>query len=96
MLSRRNVVAAGRIHHGDAVRRGRADVDVVDADARAADGSELGRRLDDVRRDLRGAADDEGRHASDRPAELFRGEPGPVVDFDSARALEDLEPLLSE
>ncbi len=50
-------VAVRRVHHHDAARGGGAHVDVVDADAGAADHLEVGRRLQQFARHLGGGAD---------------------------------------
>ena len=54
-----DVAAAGRVHHHDAALGGRVDVDVVDADAGAADDAQLVGPRDHVGGHLGGAADDE-------------------------------------
>ena len=52
-----DVVAAGRVHDDDAALGRGVDVDVVDADAGAADHLEILRRVDQLRGDLGAAAD---------------------------------------
>ena len=52
-------VGAGRVHHDDAAVRGGVGVDVVDADAGAADDAQLRRGLQQLGVDLHGGADDE-------------------------------------
>ena len=58
-LRRRRRVAARRVHHDDAALGRGLAVDVVDADAGAADDAQLGRRLDHAPRDLGRRAHDE-------------------------------------
>src|SRR5262249_40006087 len=58
-------LAERRIHHDDAARRGGRDIDIVDADAGAADHLEDLRTLENLRRDLGGGADGQAIEAVD-------------------------------
>src|SRR2546422_3197113 len=62
----------GRVHHGDPFRGRGLDVDVIDADARATDDLEFRRFREDLRSDLRPAADDERIVVRDDLDELLR------------------------
>ena len=79
VLRRREHVRLRRVDHHHAPAGGRLDVDVVEADARPAHHHQLGRGVQDVGRDLRGRADDEGVRVLDRLEQLLRGEPEPDV-----------------
>ena len=84
-------VAEGRVHHHDAALRGGGNIDVVDADAGAADDLQLRRRGDDLRRHLAGGADGEAVILRDGGKQriLVLAEVGEVVDVHPAVA-EDL------
>ena len=70
VLRRRDRVAAGRVHHHDAALRGRLDIDVVDADAGAADDLQPRRRGQRLGRHLRRAADDQRVEVADAGDQL--------------------------
>ncbi len=53
-------IAAGRVHHDDTAARGGLDIDVVDADAGAADDAKLPGAVEQLGRDARGGADQHG------------------------------------
>ena len=84
-------IAERRVHHDDAARRGRRDVDVVDADAGAADDLQAFRLFQHLRGDLGRGADCEPVEAVDRLGKLVLvlAEIGLEVDLDAA-ILEDL------
>src|SRR5690606_31254880 len=86
MLGGGDGVAEGRVHHDDAAARGGGDVDIVDADAGAADHLEVGGGSDQLLRDLGGRADGEAVILADDFEELFLvlAEVGQVVDLDAA------------
>ena len=71
MLRRRDRIAARRIDDDDAARRRRRHVDVVDADASAADDLELRRLVDDVLRHFRCRAHDNGLEIADDVQKLL-------------------------
>ena len=85
-------IAERRVHHDDALGGRRRNVDVVDADAGAADHLEVLRLLQDLRRDLGGRADREAVELADQRGELLLvvAEIGLEVDLDAA-ILEDLD-----
>ena len=74
-------VAAGRVHDDDAALGGGVEVDVVDARAGARDHLQAVRVREGVGRDLRLAAHDEALVASERLAELVRGQARAHVDI---------------
>ncbi len=74
------------------LRRGVGDVDIVDADAGAADHLEVGRRVDDLLGDLGRGADREAIILADDGLQLFRGLAGDLVHLDAAIS-EDLSGL---
>ena len=84
-------IAERRVHHDDALGGRRRDVDIVDADAGAADHLQLGRLLQNLRRHLGGRADGEAVVVADQLGELVLvlAERGLEVDLDAA-ILEDL------
>ena len=87
-------VAARRVDHQDALARGSLDVDVVDADAGAADDTELATRLDDRRGDPCLAAHDERVEVRNSPDQLRLFE---LADYgDLARAAQSLEAVLGQ
>ncbi|MNT15233.1 hypothetical protein D3C72_1502750 [compost metagenome] len=57
MLGRGDRIAEGRVHHDDTTARRGRDIDIVDADAGAADDLEIGRSRDQLLRRLGGRAD---------------------------------------
>jgi hypothetical protein len=81
-------VAIGRVHHDDAAAGGGGDIDIVDADAGAADDFQVGRGGDDLRRDLGGRTDGEPIIGGDGGEQrlLVLAEIGQVVDVDAAVA----------
>ena len=91
MLGGRDRIAERRVHHDDALGGRRRNVDIVDADAGAADHLEVLRLLEDLGRDLGGGADGETVEVADELGELVLvgAELGLEVDLDAA-ILEDL------
>ncbi len=87
----RDRIAERRVHHDDALRRCRGNIDIVDADAGAADHLEMRRLLENFRRDLGGRADRETVVLADDLGELFLvgAELRLEIDLDAA-ILEDL------
>jgi hypothetical protein len=85
-------IAERRVHHDDAPRRRRRNVDIVDADAGAANHFELCRLLQDFRCDLGGGAHREAVELADHRGKLVLvlAEIGLEVDLDAA-ILEDLD-----
>ena len=92
MFGGRDRIAERRVHHDDAPRRRRRNIDVVDADAGAADHFELCRLLQDFRRDLGGGAHRKAVELADHRGKLVLvlAEIGLEVDLDAA-VLEDLD-----
>ena len=84
-------IAERRVHHDDALGRGGGNLDIVDADAGAADHFQPRRLLDDFRGRLGGGADREAVIIADDLGELFLvlAEIGLEIDLDAA-ILEDL------
>ena len=70
VLGGRDDVGLGRVADDDAGRGRRRHVDVVDADARAADHAQLGRARDQRGIDLRGRAHDERLGVGERGREI--------------------------
>jgi hypothetical protein len=73
VLRRRNDVRLGRVRHDDPAAGGRLDVDVVDADAGAADHAQVRAGLDQVRCELRRGADHDRVVAPDDRREVALG-----------------------
>jgi len=84
MLGGGDRVAEGRVHHDDAPRGCRLDVDVVDADARSPDDLELLGRGDDLRGGLGRGSHGETVVGTDDFFELVFGETDVHVDGDAA------------
>src|SRR3546814_14183080 len=63
---------------------GGGDIDVVDTDPGAADDLEIGRRVEDVLRDLGRRTDREAIILADDRLQLFGGLAGDLVDLDAA------------
>ena len=97
MLGRGDRIAEGRVHHDDALLGRRRNVDIVDADAGAADHLEILRRGDDLLGDLARRADGEAIILADdfEQLVLVLAQIGQVVDLD-AIVLEDLDGGLAE
>ena len=72
-----------RVHDLDAARVGGLLVHVVEPDAGAADDLQVCAGVDDVGRDLGGAAHDDGVIGRDGLDQVGRRKTGPLVDFDS-------------
>ncbi|MGY3426582.1 hypothetical protein ACVWZW_007086 [Bradyrhizobium sp. F1.13.4] len=91
VLGSRDRIAERRVHHDDALGRGGGNLDVVDADAGAADHLEIGRLLEDLRGRLGRRADREAVVIADDLGELVLvlAEIGLEVDLDTA-VFEDL------
>ena len=85
-------VAEGRVHHDDALGGRGRDVDIVDADAGAADDLQVLGRGENLRRHLGGRADGEAVIVADDLEQLVLvlAEIGLEVDLDAA-VLEDLD-----
>ena len=66
-----DAVGARRVHHDDAARAGGGNIDVVHAGARAGDGAQLRRSVDQRSGDFRGAAHDDGIGVGEIGDELF-------------------------
>ena len=79
-------VAVRRVHHHDAARGGRFEIDVVDADAGAADHLEIGRRVQQLLRHLGGGAHRQPVVRRDDRAQIGRRKAGLHVDLDAAPA----------
>ncbi len=85
-------IAEGRVHHDDALLGRSRDIDIVDADAGAADDLEVLGRRDDLLGDLGGRADGEAIIVADDLEQLVLvlAEIRQIVDLD-AIVLEDLD-----
>ena len=79
VLGRRQRVGLGRVAHHDPPSRRRRDIHVVDAGAGSADHLEAGAALDQVGRDLGGAAHDDSVVGVDSLRQLVFGPRGSVV-----------------
>jgi hypothetical protein len=92
VFGRRDRVAERRVHDDDAAARGGRDIDIVDADAGAADDLEVGRGGDQLFRRLGGRADGETVIIADDFGKLVLvlAELRLEIDFDAAIA-EDLD-----
>ncbi|MCY1306906.1 hypothetical protein D9M70_567920 [compost metagenome] len=88
----RDRVAEGRVHHDDTAARRSRDIDIVDADAGAADDLEIGRSCNQLFRRLGGRADGKAVIVADDLGELVLvlAELRLEIDFDAAVA-EDLD-----
>ena len=91
MLGRRDRIAERRVHHDDALGGGGRNVDIVDADAGAADHLQALGLLENLRRHLGGRADRKSVETVDQRCEfvLVLAEVGLKIDLDAA-ILEDL------
>ena len=76
VLGRRNRVAVGRIHHHDAARCCRRDIDVIHTHAGATDDAKLLRRIHQLSRDFGFAAHDQGVAIAHRPTQSIRRQAG--------------------
>ena len=92
VLGRGDRIAERRVHHDDAARGRRRNIDIVDADAGAADHLQAFGLFQHLRRDLGGGADRQAVEAVDRRGELVLvlAEIGLEIDLDAA-ILEDLD-----
>ena len=90
MLGGGDGVAERRVHHHDAVRRRRLDVDIVDADAGATDDFQVLRLRQHLGRDLGRRADREAVVVADDGAQLGGFQAGLEVDVAAALG-EDLD-----
>ncbi len=93
VLGGRDAVAGRTVHHDDSAARCRFDIDVVDADARAADHFERRGGVDHFARDASAAANQQRVVGRDYFRQLFRLEPGFDVALQLREALEDFDPL---
>ena len=85
MLGGGDRVAERRVHHDDAASRGGWNVDVVDADAGAANDLQFLRALEQLRRDLGRGANGEPVIVADDLGEFFLVEAWLDVDLNAAR-----------
>ena len=92
VLGSRDRIAERRVHHNDAPARGGGNVDIVDADAGAANHFEIGRGSDQLLGDFRRRADGEAVVAADDFEKCFLvlAQIGQIVDRDTA-ILENLD-----
>src|SRR3954466_3526889 len=90
MFGRGDGVAVRRVHHHDAARGGGTDIDVVDADAGAADDLQVGGGVEQLPRHLGGGADREPVIWPDDGAQVGRRQAGLEVHLDPAPA-EDVD-----
>jgi hypothetical protein len=88
MLGRGHRIAERRVHDHDAARRGRRNVNIVDADAGAADNFQSLGSFQDLGRHFRRRADGEAIVIGDRREQrvLVLTEVGHVIDIDPAIA----------
>src|SRR5690606_20904609 len=86
MLGGGDRVAEGRVHHDDALPRRRRNVDIVDADAGAANHLEVGRRSDQLLGHLGGGTNGEAVILADYFEHLLLvgTDIGKIVDLDAA------------
>ena len=96
MLGGRHRVAGRGVHHDDAATARSRDVDVVDADARAANHSQPVRFLDDPRSDLSCRTDDEAIVVSDDATQLIFTHAGSKLELDTRGLTQDPETRLGE
>ena len=89
VFGRRDRVAVRRVHDDDAAGGGGVDVDVVDADAGAADDFQMRRGAEQVGGDFRRRADRQAVIAADDRFQFVLREAGLHVDVDAA-VFEDL------
>ena len=91
MLGGGDGIAEGRVHDDDALRRGGGNLDIVDADAGAADHLQVRGLFEDLGRHLGGGADGKAVIIADDGGELILvlAEVGLEIDLDAA-ILEDL------
>ena len=92
MFGRRDRIAERRIHHDDASRGRRRNIDIVDADAGAADDLQIGGLFEHLGRDLGRRTDGEPVIIADDCGEFFLvlAEVRLEIDFDAA-LLEDCD-----
>lgn len=92
MFGRRDRIAEGRVHDDDAAARSGRNIDIVDADAGAANDLQVRRRSDDLFRHLGGRADGQTIILADdfEQTVLVFAELRFEIDFDAAVA-EDLD-----
>ena len=84
MLGRGDGVAERRVHHHNAMRRRRLQVDIVDADAGAADDLELLCRFEYFGGDLSRRTDGEPVILANDLEQFLLGKPGLHIGFDTA------------
>jgi len=96
VLGRGHRVALGRIHHDHPSRRRRGQVDVVDADPRAPDHAQRLGRLEQVRRHLGAAADDQSVVPGQDAAQLIGFDACAVIHLDARGGLEQRHALVGE
>ena len=90
VLGRGDGVAVRRVHHHDAAGGGGFDVDIVHADAGAADDFQVGGGVEQFLGDFGGGADGEAVIVADDGAQVGGGEAGFQIDLDAAVA-EDVD-----
>jgi hypothetical protein len=93
VLGRGDGVPARGVHDDDAALACGVDVDVVDPDAGPPDDLEVVGPIDDLLRDLRGAADGKAVVVLDNPLELVGREAGHHVHLEAGGVLQYLDPL---
>ena len=89
-------IRPGDVQDAHAALPRRRPVDVVDAGARAGDPAQLGGRLDQAPRHLRGAAHDPGVDVADERKKLGLGEAAALLDMKAGRLAKDRDGALGE
>src|SRR4051812_1144222 len=92
-LRHRNRVATRRVDDGDSLRGRLGEIDVVGADAGAADDAQLLRALEQLGGKLRGAASDEGVVLADLIEQFLPRARGAFVDDERRLAAQNLYAL---
>ena len=91
VLGGRHDVRRRRVDDEDAARRGRIDVDVVEADASASDDAKTISGVDELRCHCSAAAGDERVRLRDRFQKVGALEAGAVIEIDVVSLTKDLE-----
>jgi hypothetical protein len=89
-------VALRGVHDDDALFGGDVDVDVIEADAGAADDLEAAAVFEDVGGDVGAAADGEAVVVADDAGEFVHGDVGLDVDVEFAAVFEDFDAVVGE